>query len=359
MEPDDEEDSEACSVVMTGLKKIEMKWKIEDIELANISRYRNELMGMAMFFVIFFHVGLPRYDLFFGLRRIGNIGVDMFLFLSGIGLWFSWSKTPSVKHFYLRRFFRIYPCWFIIACLFYIPRFHGGSFHEWMWLIGELTINSGFWLHGELSFWYIPAIMVLYVFAPFYMELIKRHPIYQWLPVVMILWCILVQYIPPIHHLVGHLEIFWSRMPIFFIGIDMGEMVRQKEKLDGASIWMILLVFLMTLLSSIFLEQNLHGQFPLYVERMLYIPLTVTTVLLLNRLFRRTPKWFNLFFGQIGTLSLEAYLIHLHFVLVYIPDSWSYWPTFLLCVVVTLLLSWILHFVLGWMTRRIESRTHI
>lgn len=33
--------------------------KIKDIELANISRYRGELMGMAMLFVILFHVGCP------------------------------------------------------------------------------------------------------------------------------------------------------------------------------------------------------------------------------------------------------------------------------------------------------------
>ena len=33
--------------------------KIKDIELANISRYRGELMGAAMLFVILFHVGLP------------------------------------------------------------------------------------------------------------------------------------------------------------------------------------------------------------------------------------------------------------------------------------------------------------
>ena len=86
----------------------------------------------------------------------------------------------------------------------------------------------GFWLHDELNFWYIPATMMLYLFAPAYMELIKRHPIYRWLPVVMIMWCILVQYVTPIHQAVGHLEIFWSRVPIFFIGINMGEMVKTE-----------------------------------------------------------------------------------------------------------------------------------
>lgn len=337
-----------------------MKYKIKDIELANISRFRGELMGVAMLFIILFHVALPRGDAFFGLRRMGNVGVDMFLFLSGIGLWFSWTKTPSVRHFFLRRYLRIYPTWFLIACLYYLPRFHGGSLADWVNLFGEITVNWGFWLHDELTFWYIPATMMLYLFAPAYMQLIRRHPVYKWLPVAMVMWCILVEYVTPIHHVVGHLEIFWSRVPIFFIGINMGEMVRQKQSLDGTSIWMIWLLFLMSLLSSLFLEQERHGEFPLYVERMLYIPLTVTTILLLNRVFRRTPQWVNRAFIFVGTLSLEAYLVHIHFVLDYLhPLHLGYWPTFLLCIVITLPAAWLLSKLTGAVSRNLSKRIKI
>ena len=329
--------------------------KIKNIELANISRYRGELMGIAMIFIFLFHVALPRSDMFFGLRRVGNIGVDMFLFLSGVGLWFSWMKHPSLKHFFKRRYLRVYPAWFIISCLYYIPHFHGGGVRAWVDLIGDITINWDFWLHDELKFWYIPAMMMLYLFAPPYMQLIRRHPVYRWLPVVMILWCILVQYVSPIHNAVGHIEIFWSRLPIFFIGINMGEAVRRKDKMDGASIWMILIVFAMTLSASIFLEQELHGHFPIYVERMLYIPLTITTILLLNRVFRRTPKWFNTIFKFVGALSLECYLIHIHFVLDYIPKTCGYWTTFLVCVVITMPLAWVLSKIVDYISNFIEN----
>lgn len=329
--------------------------KIKDIELENISRYRGELMGAAMLFIMLFHVGLPRNDLFFGLRRMGNIGVDMFLFLSGLGLWFSWMKKPSARHFFTKRYLRIYPTWLIMACLYYIPRFHGGDFMAWLDLIGDITINWDFWLHDELTFWYIPAIMMLYCFAPAYMELIRRHPIYRWLPVVMIMWCILVEYVTPIHQAVGHIEIFWSRVPIFFIGINMGEMVRKKQRIDGAGIWMVIILFVMTLFASIFLEQQRHGQFPLYVERMLYIPLTLTSILLLNRVFRRTPKWFNKTFKFVGALSLECYLIHIHFVLAYIPQPWSYWPTFIVCLLVTLPLAFVLSKLVEYISKQIEK----
>ena len=198
-------------------------------------------------------------------------------------------------------------------------------------------------------------MMMLYLFAPPYMQLIRRHPVYRWLPVVMILWCILVQYVSPIHNAVGHIEIFWSRLPIFFIGINMGEAVRRKDKMDGASIWMILIVFAMTLSASIFLEQELHGHFPIYVERMLYIPLTITTILLLNRVFRRTPKWFNTIFKFVGALSLECYLIHIHFVLDYIPKTCGYWTTFLVCVVITMPLAWLLSKIVNYISKFIEN----
>lgn len=318
--------------------------KIKDIELANISRFRGELMGAAMLFIILFHVALPREDAFFGLRRMGNVGVDMFLFLSGIGLWFSWTKNPDVRHFFVRRYLRIYPAWLIIACLFYIPRFEGGDLWAWVDLVGDISINWDFWLHDELNFWYIPATMMLYLFAPGYMELIKRHPIYRWLPVVMIMWCILVQYVTPIHHAVGHLEIFWSRVPIFFIGINMGEMVRSRKQLPPDAVWLLLVTFLMTFGTCLYLEQVRHGHFPLFVERMLYIPFTVCSILVMNRIFRRTPEWVNRAFRLVGMLSLEAYLIHIHFVLVYIqPMGLGYWGTFAATVAITLPVAWVLH----------------
>ena len=115
-------------------------------------------------------------------------------------------------------------------------------------------------------------------------------------------------------------------------------------------------MFLMTLLASIFLEQEKHGMFPLFLERMLYIPLTITSILLLNRIFRRTPHWFNRGFMLVGALSLECYLIHIHFVLKYIePLHLGYWPTFLACIAITLPAAWILSKIAGWISKELAK----
>ena len=251
-----------------------------------------------MLFVILFHVALDRGDPFYGLRRCGNVGVDIFLFLSGVGLWFSWVKTPDVLRFYRRRLLRIVPTWIVVATAFYLPDYLGARrfSHSIVDLIGDITINWDFWLHDELTFWYVPAIMALYLVAPWYMRLIQSRPVYRWLPLLMVIWCVMVQWVLPIHHAVGHIEIFWSRVPIFFIGINFGEMVRTRRQLPSDAVWLLLVTFLMTFGTCLYLEQVRHGQFPLFVERMLYIPFTVCTVLVMNRIFRRTPQWVNRLF---------------------------------------------------------------
>ena len=330
--------------------------KIPDIELGNISRFRAEQMGAAMLFVILFHVALDRGDPFYGLRRCGNVGVDIFLFLSGVGLWFSWVKTPDVLRFYRRRLLRIVPTWIVVATAFYMPDYLGARrfSRSLVDLIGDITINWDFWLHDELTFWYVPAIMALYLVAPWYMRLVQSRPIYRWLPLLMVIWCVMVQWVLPIHHAVGHIEIFWSRGPIFFIGINFGEMVRTRRHLPGEAVWLLLITFLMTFGTCLYLEQVRHGHFPLFVERMLYIPFTVCTVLVMNRIFRRMPQWVNSSFRFVGALSLEAYLIHIHFVLVYVqPYHLGYWLTFLVTVAITLPIAWLLQRLIGLLTARL------
>ena len=318
-----------------------------------ISRRRSELMGFAIIIVMLFHVNTPRADAFFGLRRMGNLGVDIFLFLSGIGLWFSWAKQQNWKRFYINRALRIYPAWLLVAGYFYISHFHYGhpryalpfggtgdaGVDSVIDLVGEVLFNWDFWLHDELTFWYVPATMMLYIFAPMYMELVRRWPVYRWLVVLPLMWPIMVQYITPIHQAVGHIEIFWSRVPIFFLGINIAESIRQKKTIDRAAWPMVVGLFVVSLGACVWLEQMRHGRFPLYTERMLYIVLAVTTVLIVSKLSNpllcRALAW-------VGGISLEIYLVHIEFILKPLYRlHLGYWPTALLLIAISLPVAWI------------------
>ena len=345
--------------------------RIPDIRLNDISRFRGEHMGVAIIIIVLFHVFVPRSSEFYCLKRMGNLGVDIFLFLSGVGLWYSWTKEKAhsisgkvteyadntlppfswkafmrkYAMFYWRRLKRVYPIWFIVACYYFIPRFNGD---DWIDLFGDILINWGFWLHDELKFWYVPAIMMLYVIAPPYIELIRRHDTYRWIVVLTVVWCIIVQYVTPVHNAVGHIEIFWSRIPIFLIGINMGEMIRQRKTLEGSTLWLIIITFIMTLTACLYLEQVKHGLFPLFLERMIYIPLAITFLILLNMLLCKTPAAIRKALAWVGSISLEIYLIHMIFILTPLTHyHLGYWTTFFLTMVITLPIAWTIQQVIN------------
>ena len=97
----------------------------------------------------------------------------MFLFLSGIGLYFSYTKDRNKVKFYKNRFIRIMPYYIPIAIVWYM--FYNIVFEGDIQrcLIDISTL--GFWTHGNMCMWYISAILVLYLITPYYIDLMKKN----------------------------------------------------------------------------------------------------------------------------------------------------------------------------------------
>ena len=339
---------------------------ISTIRFAELSKYRGELMGLAIIFVVLFHVGMPQSNLFYPLRRLGNVGVDMFLFVSGMGLWFSWTRSrlgkkldgvgamdikSATARFFKNRYRRIYPVWLIVAASFYIFRYAegrgGAATPDIPNLIANILCNWSFWRIDDLTFWYVPATMMLYIFAPWYMELTRKLPTFRWLPVAFILLAAMVQYVPLLHHCVGHLEIFFSRIPIFFIGINAGKWVMESRELESGSIWMAVIVFIMSMWLCLRLEFIGHKAFPLFMERIVYIPLTVSALILECKLIAWLPNGANRFLTLIGGISLEIYLIHIEFIMRPLQEyRLGYCLTALLVLAISIPAAWLLHWAI-------------
>lgn len=199
--------------------------------------------------------------------------------------------------------------------------------------------------------------MMLYTIAPAYMNLIRRSPSYRWLAALSMVLAVMVQYYPPVHQAVGHLEIFFSRIPIFLIGLNCGQMVKEKRTIEGSSIWLILLTFVMSLAMCIEFEESWRGRFPLFLERMVYIPLTVSGILLFAELFRHTPRIVLRVLAFIGTISLEMYLIHIQFVLKNITQyRLGYLLTALAMIAISTVLAWILHKIIDKATAPLTKK---
>ena len=322
------------------------------INLHDLSRFRGVLMGIAMLVVMMFHVGFSRHDTFwFCVNRCGNVGVDMFLFLSGIGLWYAWTKgQPStLHHFYRRRFLRIYPAWLLLSSLYYIPLYIEGKFTLWQ-TVGNVLIGWRLWSGFVDEFWFIPMILAFYLVSPFYMMLIQRQRVWCCLPVVAMVFCVLLQYWAPLHDTLGHLEILFSRVPVFLLGINAGQWVKEERRLHADAFWLLLLTFVLSLGVCVNFEDGLRGRFPLFLERMVYIPLSISAMLLLCKALSHVPQWLTGALAFVGTVSLELYLVHVNFVLKYLrPYDLGYWLTLLLMTAIALVLAWLVHKLLSFM----------
>ena len=135
--------------------KTNMKEKI--IISHEISKFRSLIMGLAMLSIMLFHQCFTNSFPFNLFHNFGYWGVDIFLFLSGMGLTKSLDNN-SLKTFYLRRFNRIIPscllCGSIKYCIFLLL---GSSV-----AILKDGLNIGIWSIMSLDLWFIPTIIILY-----------------------------------------------------------------------------------------------------------------------------------------------------------------------------------------------------
>ena len=65
----------------------------------------------AILWVVFFHAQLGLGGLLYDVQKIGYGGVDMFLFLSGFGLYHSLSRDADAGRYLLRRARRLLPAY--------------------------------------------------------------------------------------------------------------------------------------------------------------------------------------------------------------------------------------------------------
>lgn len=101
-----------------------MKKCIEEFHWGLLSKYRTKLMGIAIIWIMLYHgneIGMilpePLEIINFVLEK-GRGGVEIFLFLSGLGLYYSYSKNPDMKRFYRRRIVRVIFPYLLISLLF-------------------------------------------------------------------------------------------------------------------------------------------------------------------------------------------------------------------------------------------------
>ena len=132
-----------------------------------LSKYRGFLMGFAILWVMYFHIPLKfATEVGWFIHRIGFYGVDIFLFLSGLGVYYSLTKRPNVLGFYKARLVRILPAYIIVACASYcLLRLDRASALDFFYYISGI----GYWTRHARFDWYIPTQLAFYLITPLFL----------------------------------------------------------------------------------------------------------------------------------------------------------------------------------------------
>lgn len=304
----------------------------------SLSKYRSEIMGIACLWIMLHHnffdwptalEPLERFALY------GNLGVDLFLLLSGVGLTFAWARKPSLSEFYARRFIRLLVPYVLLAVPYWCWKdLHLGNGNFWL-----DVFQLSFPLDGVITTWYIPATAVFYLLYPAIARFLDSGD--RWsrallLCGVLMYCCLTLHY----RHdpLYRNCEIGLTRFGIFLIGCALGQTVRESFAIPSHFPTLALL--------WVMLNDSLrrHVSIGDVWIRFSYIPLCLSVCVLLlwalERLDGHQPlRRLLCFFGD---RSLELYLTHvllrnvwLHYHPRMLLDPWGLIPYGLLLLLST------------------------
>ena len=183
--------------------------------IKDISTYRSELMGWAIVWIMMLHFTFTQIKPLGFLAQYGFAGVDIFMLVSGFGLYFSLDKNSNIITFYRKRFLRIFPTYDILGVFASVILYHDSILTH---LFRYTTI--GFWTGGVYGDWYIPSIVFLYILTPLIKKLYDRK---LWIIIISICClCLIASYILVANNDIPKNEphfFFLYRIPSFLFGL--------------------------------------------------------------------------------------------------------------------------------------------
>lgn len=281
---------------------------------ALLSKYRSELMGMAMIWVMLFHAN----DLDLGLAVLDNIraagfgGVDIFIALSAMGLVMSLSRRDQgYAAFLSRRAWRILPAYFLVMVPYTLFSIWQGN-ADWASLIWNSSLLN-YWVHAKGSFnWYVSGIMLFYAITPFCFHKLreKKHKT-LWTAVGAALGLLGCRILIDCHYW-NHLDVAY-RVPVFFLGLLMGFYVVEGRRLGRKD----LLFWTGSVAAGalyLLIALKITEEEPYLPLCHLFLFTTVPMCLVACLCFDKLPLgWLRKFLRLVGENSLEIYLLNVSF----------------------------------------------
>lgn len=209
-----------------------------------LSRYRKAIMGLAAVWVVFLHCWLliiPNRPVLGAIEAFvkwnGILGVEIFLFFSGLGLTYAIRKE-TLGTYYTGRFRRVlFPYWVVV--LLRMMTSHWSPVRALCIASGVTAVTEDF----QVLLWFVPAIVIFYALFPAYHKLMMRaknstaftaSALGLWLCAVILMRDVVRE----------DLWVMINRVPSFLIGVWIGERCREKEVRMRAVHWALCAIVL-------------------------------------------------------------------------------------------------------------------
>lgn len=290
----------------------------DKFNLGLVSRFRNELFGLSIISIMIFHFFLrikehgsgSLYPVAFAYDNvISSVGVECFLFLSGVGLYFSMSKNGNILNFYRKRMSRVLIPYALWGAVFWIALdllAKGESLGEFLYDFGFLS----FWLEGDSVLWYIAFIVILYLAFPIIFKMFsgKYATAFLILSVGFSIGLSLALKLlfPTVY---ANIEIAVNRLPIFLFGAYSGRRIYKNDSFKIGDLILVLLglavhIFGILQRYGVIATQIsfLRYEFALFSISLIYICVWLLSKVNLKRI--------KAFLRGAGALSLELYMTH-------------------------------------------------
>ena len=281
--------------------------------MKNNTNYLTSIRGLACLMVVIAHIISIIPGVGKNVSGCGKIGVWLFFVLSAFLLTFQWLnkeefKAKDVTEFYIKRIFRIFPCYIVTLIIAFLV----GYITEPKTLIKHILL-----MEGMGHFWTIPVEFTFYILVPVIMFIIhkiknKKKSI-LFLIIVLMISAILSPYTL---YKENSINIRWY-IPVFLMGMILAfvyEKFGKKQK--GKIIYdIIFFVSMLIFIVSIPYVRNLIFKIEpdgYLLNKYLFFGLAWSIVILAIQNSKYIINYFNQskILIYIGKISFSLYLIH-------------------------------------------------
>lgn len=240
---------------------------------------------------------------------IGSVGVDIFCLLSGIGLYFSYSRNHNTIDFYKRRFSRLLIAYIPIAGIFWIIKDFLVLNDSVSTFIADFSIIS-FWIEGKRTVWFMSYIAIMYLCFPLIFSLLKGDRISCGIKAIVFLsllcTLLLLMHYGGYTFYVNTEVALWRVLP-FVVGVYLGAIIFNKWELYISP---FIIVILGIVLKMVYIVLTINGN-TILPARLVSCFWAVSLAYLFSCIFERIKKQRLLNVNNmLSVMTLELYLLH-------------------------------------------------